>query len=156
MYQAVVNAHVLELQAGQRGQERVRPRVQSGRDNVDDFDRAGFAGARLEEFLLAAADGAIPKLALYNLQPFLNFFLVDAGAISTEQELADVGGNRVLPGELPHQVFADDVSFKCLGGETVQVIEFHHGHLASHRHRSFFEDVASQVEQHQHGGSPFA
>ena len=60
--QLVLDPHVLQLQAGQGGEVGVGLGVEPGGDDVDDLDRAGFPGAGLEQFLLAAADGAVPQL----------------------------------------------------------------------------------------------
>jgi hypothetical protein len=125
--QLAVDAHVLQLQAGQGGEVGVGAGVEAGRDDVDNLDRPGLLGAGLEEFFLAASDGPVAKLALDDLQALLNLVLVGAGAVTTEKELADVGGNRVLPREFAHEVFTDDVAIERTGCEPVQVIEFHCG-----------------------------
>ena len=69
-------------------------------DEVDDLDRAGLAGAGLEQFLLAAADRPVAQLPLDDLQALLDLLLVHAGAVAAQEELADIGGHGVLPGEL--------------------------------------------------------
>ncbi len=76
--------------------------------------------------LLTAPDGPVAKLPFDNLQPFLDLLLVGAGAIPTEQELTDIRGHGILPGELPHQVLADDVPVEGIGTKLIQVIEFHY------------------------------
>ena len=51
-------------------------------------------------------------------RPFLDLLLVDAGTVPPQQELADIGRHRVLPGELPHQVLADDVPVEGVGARS--------------------------------------
>ena len=91
------DADILELQAGQGGDVRVGLGVEPRREQVDDLDRAALSGAGLEEFLLTAADGSVAELPLDDLQPLLDLVLVHAGAVTAQEELADVGRDGVLP-----------------------------------------------------------
>ena len=138
--QVVGNAHVLQLQAGQCRQIAVGLGIEASRDDVDDLHRAGFAGTGLEQFLFAAANGPVPKLPFNDAQSFLDFLLVDAGTVAAQQELADIGWHRVLPGELPHQVFADDVAIEPFGGDFIKMVQFHCC-LTSNRNQCLADDV---------------
>ena len=131
--QVVGNAHVLQLQARQCRQVAVGLGIEAGRDNVDDLYRARFAGTGLEQFLFAAANGPVPKLPFNNPQSFLDFLLVDAGTVAAQQEFADVGWHRVLPGEFPHQVFADNVAIEPFGGDFIKMVQFHSSLLPRRR-----------------------
>jgi hypothetical protein len=65
----LADAHVLQLQARQGGHEGIGAGIESGGDDVDQLDMPLFLGARLEQLMLAGADGLFPELALDNLEP---------------------------------------------------------------------------------------
>jgi hypothetical protein len=79
----------------------------------------------LEQLLLTAADRPVAKLPLDDLQPLLDLVLVHAGAVAAQEELADVGRDRILPRKLPDQVLADDVPVEGVRGDLVEAIHFH-------------------------------
>ena len=60
LHELIVDAHISQLQARQRGQIGVGARIQPGRDEVDQLDHALFAGARFEELFLTAANRPFP------------------------------------------------------------------------------------------------
>ncbi len=51
-------AHIGQLQAGKRGDERIRPGIQTGRNQVNNFDFTVFPGPCFEKLFLSGLDGA--------------------------------------------------------------------------------------------------
>ena len=117
---------VVELQARQLGLVGVALRVEPRLEQVDDLDAALVAGAVLEELLLAGANGAFLHRALHHLEPGGDLVGVGGGAVAAEQELADVGRDRVLAAELLGEVLLDEVAVEHLGGERVEFVELGH------------------------------
>jgi hypothetical protein len=67
MHQLIIDAHVAELQGRQFNKETVVPRIQTGFDKVNQFDRALVASPSLEKFLLAGPYRTVLELAFNNL-----------------------------------------------------------------------------------------
>ena len=74
----------------------------------------------------AGAHGAIPELPLDDLEPFGDLLGIRAGAIPSEQELADVCGNGVLALELEGEVLPDDEAVERLGRDLVELVQLVH------------------------------
>ena len=117
----------VELKAGQLGLVRVGLGVEPRPEQVDDLDPALLAGARLEQLLLAGAHRPLLHRALDDREPFGDLVGVGRRAVPAEQELADVGGHRVLAAELLRQVLADEVALEDVGGEPIELVELAHG-----------------------------
>lgn len=92
------------------------------------------------------------ELALDDLQALLDLALVGAGAIAPEQELADVGGHRILALETAHQILADDEAVECLGGDLVECVELH-GSISTDGHGLFGHDLPIP-NHHEHRSVP--
>ena len=127
--QLVGDVDVAELEAGQLGLVGVGLGVEPGPEQVDDLDPALLAGARLEQLLLAGADGPLLHRALDDRETLGDLVRVGRGAVPAEQELADVGRHRVLAAELLGEVLADEVALEDLGGELVELVELGHRFL---------------------------
>ena len=84
------------------------------------------------------------------LQPLGDLLVVGAGAVAAEQELADVGRDRVLALELQRQVLADDVAVERLGRDPVERVQLHL--LSSDRGLLLGEDVPRLVQNDDEGG----
>ena len=125
----VGDVDVVELEARQLGLVGVGLRVEPRPEQVDDLDPALLAGARLEELLLAGADGALLHRALDDLEALGDLVGIGRRAVAAEQELADVRRHRVLAAELLGQVLADEVALEDLGGELVELVELAHRFL---------------------------
>ena len=113
---------VLQLQARQGREVGVAADVEPGRDQVDELDRALLPGPRLEQLMGAGAHGPVAELALDDLEALGDLVGVGAGAVAAEQELADVGRDRVLALELEGQVLADDEAVERLGRDLVEAL----------------------------------
>ena len=120
----LADAHVLQLQARQGRQEGVGAGVQPGRDDVDQLHMPLFLGPRLEQLLLAGADGLFAELALDDLQAFGDLLLVHRGAVAAQQKLGHVGRHGVLPLELAHQVLAHHIAFEGRGSNRIDGVQW--------------------------------
>src|SRR2546422_5242193 len=82
-----------------------------------------FLGARLEQLVLAGADGLFAKLSFDDLEAFSNFLPIHRGAVAAQQKLGHVGGYGVLPLELANQILAHHIAFKGLGGKRIDGVQ---------------------------------
>jgi hypothetical protein len=118
-YDAIGNEDISEADAWQFAEITVVLGIKAGLDDIDQADRALLAGTGLEELFVARPDGAALELAFYQRKALLDFFLVRAGAVTTEEELHDVGRERVGLRVLAHKVLADEVALEGGGGDIV-------------------------------------
>ena len=117
------DAHVLQLQARQRGQKRICAGIQSGSDNVDQLHLPLFLGAGLEQLMFPGADCLFTELTLDNLEAFGDFLVVHRGAVAAQEKFGDVGRNRILPLEFAHEILAHHVAFKGFCGNRIDGVQ---------------------------------
>ena len=116
---------ICDLQARQLCLVRVALGVEPGLEQVDDLDAALVARAVLEQLGLTGSDGPLLHRALHHLQTSRDLVAVGGRAVAAEQELSDVGRDRVLAAELLREILLDEESVECIGGEGVEIVEFH-------------------------------
>ena len=84
------DAHVLQLQARQRGQKRIGAGIQSGGDNVDQLHLPLVLGAGLEQLMFPGADCLFTELTLDNLEAFGDFLVVHRGAVAAQEKFCSI------------------------------------------------------------------
>ena len=129
VHELVGDVDVVELEARQLGLVGVGLGVEPRSQQVDDLDLALLARARLEQLLLAGAHGALLHRPLDDRKALGDLVGIGRGAVPAEQELADVGRDRVLAAELLGEVLAYEVALEDFGGEPVELVELGHRFL---------------------------
>ena len=104
IHEFVGDVDVVELKARQFGLVGVRARIEPRTQQVDDLDLALFPRPRLEQLLVAGADGSLLHRPLDDRKALGDLVRIGRGAVPAEQELADVRRDRVLAAELLGQV----------------------------------------------------
>ena len=102
----------LSPRLGSSARYDVRLGIESRLDQVDELDRHALAGARLEELLFAGANGSVRQQSANDLEALFDLFGIGGGAVATDEELADVGRNRVGTLELLREVLAHHVALE--------------------------------------------
>ena len=129
---------------------RVEPRTQQ----VDDLDLALLPRPRLEQLLLAGADGSLLHRPLDDREALGDLVGIGRGAVPAEQELADVRRDRVLAAELLGEVLAYEVALEDVGGEPVELVELGHRFLPTTTSR-WARIVPVERDEHEVGALAF-
>src|SRR6266478_6145965 len=121
-HRLIVDTHIPQVRARQFRDVTIVLGIKPGAEDIDDPDRSRLLGARLEQLLLASSYSPILELLFDDLQPFSDLAFVDAGTVSSKQELDDIGRNRILPRVFSDEVLADEVSVEYRRSQLIELI----------------------------------
>ena len=154
VHELVGDVDVVELEARQLGLVGVGLGVEPRTQQVDDLDLALLPRPRLEQLLLAGADGSLLHRPLDDREALGDLVGIGRGAVPAEQELADVGRDRVLAAELLGEVLADEVALEDVGGEPVELVE-RRSPVPPHHDLTLGKDLPVGRDEHEVGALAF-